>query len=227
MNSLNRKEFADLCEVSKAAITKAIKQERICVQDNKIDPTHPTNAYYLEKAKNRADYQRPKKRGPGRRPTTGKRKTNAEIGAAVTAEIEKRANNLENVDGVQIPLNLDGLSKTSTDRLKTIEQIRSLQLKNDQERRELISRDIIKQFIFRLYLVDTNELKTFGDRVAPAAASIFGVDDEAKILELNQFVESEIYKTLNHIKRLMDDFLRFVGAPSLAKLKKEIGETYE
>jgi hypothetical protein len=77
-----------------------------------------------------------------------------------------------------------------------------------EKRGELVQRKVIEKLLSKLFAVHQNQFLVSSDRIANMVAGLCGVNEDAKILELSNAVQTELYKTLAHIKRLIDDFLK-------------------
>ena len=111
-------------------------------------------------------------------------------------------------DGLDLSgLDLTSLDKVEVDKLKVIEAIDSARLKNDQLRRTLIDRKLVSVVLGKIHTVDVQEFLAIPIRFAPVAAGLCGRDDEETIHKLESRLNAELYKCLNHVKRIIDDFL--------------------
>ncbi len=111
---------------------------------------------------------------------------------------------------IQLPpvSEITGAHKNQLDVHKTLEQIRTLQLKNEKDRMELIERSLVKKFFRELYTIETTEFLTMGEKLSPEIASLFGVDDSNAVLDVGKFIQREVSKTLERIELAMDKFLK-------------------
>ena len=69
----------------------------------------------------------------------------------------------------------------------------------------------MKRVFAKLYAVGTAELHPLGEKIGADLAAKFGQDDSEAKLWVKQTVDRHIFNALQHIKRLMDDFLKSVG----------------
>jgi hypothetical protein len=116
-------------------------------------------------------------------------------------------------DNVIYPENAEALVRLEgwqsyAQNLKIAADFEKKRIANAKDRGKLIERSLVEHFIAKLYTVDTNEFLASCGRISNLVAGICGVNDEGKILEVENAVQVELYKTLAHIKRLMDDYLR-------------------
>lgn len=133
--------------------------------------------------------------------------------------------------------------KVNLDSLKVLEEIKSKIQDRKQKRSRLVERDLVREFCGKLWVVDTTELKPLGIRFAPDIASLVqkavevirNEEPEYKaspiLSRVNEFVNStdfmrsineiatgEVMKTLEHIKRIMDEFLQEMGSEPMEDL---------
>ncbi len=99
------------------------------------------------------------------------------------------------------------LDKFDVDKLKVIEAIDSARLKNDQLRKTLIDRKLVSVVLGRIHTVDVQEFLAIPIRFAPVAAGLCGKSDEETIHALEKRLSSELYKCLNHVQRIIENFL--------------------
>jgi len=238
MEYLSQNKFAQLAGVSNAAIIRARKEGRIFKSARGIDPTHPTNKHYLENARGRQGQKKEVKRKPaGRKGHKPRGKSKAE---------KKRGNGKgkDNTPDYQppgiiidqlpdMPLDPENghtddpaiqeairITKTDADTWKRIEEIKKLQLARQEKRKELVPRVMVQRVFNRLYMIDVNQFRSLGDRVSPEIASLCGAAEQETILQINKIIEREIFKTLKHVQRLLDEFLKSINT----NLEAEQGE---
>jgi len=107
------------------------------------------------------------------------------------------------------------LSKSEVDKIKVYEQIKSIRVKTAQQRKELISRKLVRIVFGKLYEIDMNEFLTVKNKVVPDLAGIFGCNDEEKMLAAEKRIDDELWKVLNHVKFELDRFLKSQGEETL------------
>lgn len=111
-------------------------------------------------------------------------------------------------DGADLDdMDLSKLDKFDVDKLKVIEAIDSARLKNDQLRKTLIDRKLVSVVLGRIHTVDVQEFLAIPIRFAPVAAGLCGKSDEETIHALEKRLNSELYKCLNHVQRIIEKFL--------------------
>jgi phage terminase small subunit len=116
--------------------------------------------------------------------------------------------------GLQLSLELSDdqllrFEKVDIDKLDKIESARTRQFNREVSRGNYIDRDLVKSVFAQLYSVDTNELKEMEDRLTPLICGVFKMnDDSPEAVQVRRLLNEEITKSLQHIQRIMDDFLR-------------------
>lgn len=197
---LSQGQIAKLIGISKQAVSKAVAQGRLIRTKMGIDLDHPTNRHFLDRVENQAEPEQEISKKPKRKKTNGNGRAKKTNGSTTEKpEKDQRWDGGKNTVG--------GYNKTQIDIQKSAAQIQELQLRIDERRKKLIKREYVDRFFSQLYLVDSNEWKTLSDRLSPEIAGIFEIDDPEKILQVSKAIEKEVYRTLTHVKRLVDDFL--------------------
>jgi hypothetical protein len=227
MRYLTQTEFATECDCSQQAISKGIQEGRVIRAEKGIDPSHPTNIHFKENAaRNSAKVKRgfPDKKKASKKAGRKKKRKAAKATSRSKAGKKKKTEHQLELDidweGGELPANVGALSRATTDKLKTIEQIHALRIKTDRERQELVERELVRRLFAKMYLIDTNELKTLADKLPADIAGLAGIDDRAVVMAIGERIEREVYRSLAHIKRLINDFFTEIGA-DLIQSKKE------
>lgn len=208
MNTVSKAHFAQMCSVSKAAITKACKAGSLGTEGEGrkqvINLDHRLTKEYL---KDKA----------GSAPKKEQSKKSAADPFEITApeSDEHGLPAIRSLDDIN-ESNLFLLEKKDIDKLKAYEQALETRLKREERRGILISRDTVKLVFSKIYTVDNNELKTMEERLTPAICGIFGEeDDSGKTVLVRKLLNDEITKSLRHIKRIVNDFLVRQGSDKI------------
>lgn len=233
MEYLTQYAYAKLLGVNPSAITRAVQNGRIIKTKKGIDPNHPHNVYYEQNInRNRPHRKRvgnlkrkATKNGEDLKIRENKRDRRKKKKPLYASELEgeekPKKKKKVNGNGSNVGVNLDdvkerasygAVTETNIKALKVIEQIEQIRLRTQKERQLLVERDLVKRVFSKIYTIEVNELRIIGDTLAPEIASYFNSDDSEAILKTNQRIEKEIYKALNHIKRLISDYLKSVGS---------------
>jgi hypothetical protein len=207
MRWVSRAKFAAITGISRKSVSSAVARGDVTFVGEggqiKIDLQGPLTKEYMAKFEG----------GGGRQ--AGKTAEKApKVASPDQADHEVSEADLEDMRGVLLS-NMEQLSKPELDRLKALEQVRALKQKTDQARLKLIDRDLVARCFSKIYAVDVNELRTLGANLAPGLASIFGADRPDLILQAEQTIEAEVFKVLEHVKRIISDFLKSIKAEPL------------
>lgn len=208
-------KYANLVGISRVAIGKAVNQGRIIKTPKGIDPNNPINKYYVQVALEKQALGRPK---PPKKVVKKKKKRVAVVNGGKPEEKKKIAKAVENhiSENPEYDIDLDDLEmsvlglppKAKADLKKIIEQVKLLELRREEKRKQLIPRDLVRNILSKMYIIENNEFKPLGTRVAPDIAAICEVDDPAKILLIDERIEAEVYKILEHMKIEINRFLK-------------------
>ncbi|MHA1286844.1 MAG: hypothetical protein ACTSPB_05510 [Candidatus Thorarchaeota archaeon] len=238
---MSQAKFAKLLGITPAAVCIAIKDGRLTKTVKGIDPRHPTNRYYMEnlKAKLLTETQKKRVQRTKKKKEKQKKRTRSEIEAdfadLLGEETPHDEEKSEKLSSKKQPSKTsdeeiqdlfgdeDGITgdfvrdKTSLDLEKSRQAVTKLQIANRKERNQLLPRHTIRNIFAQLYLIDVNELRTLGDKLATDAAAICSSDDPDCILAINQLIEKEVFRSLAHIQRIFNDYLIKYGADKLGK----------
>lgn len=213
MRLLNKKQFAELAGVSRAAVGQACKAGALVIRpDGKLDIDTPVNKSYIEKHQAKA---RANKSKQSQSKTSSAAKQQPGISKEPQQIIEELLLPPENLGFDGLSRYLEALSRGSADKLKIIEQIRQLQVKTKKERRELISRDLVSKVYAKLYMIDVNEWRALGANLTPEIAACASIDNNEVMIKIEQVIEKEVFVILQHVKRTMNDFLKEIEAKEL------------
>jgi hypothetical protein len=199
MALVSQSKFATLAGVTRQSISSAIKNGSLTKRpDGKLDTNNPVNSGYLQL---RAEKTKP-------RPTPPPPDTKPDEGVDTSPVTHVSLEDLANIANIE---SLEAFSKSSIDRLKTIEQVKQLQTKVMKERGLLIDRALVKKVFSQIYTIDVNEFRTLAPNAAPEIGAAVGVDDDATLLQIEEIINSGVFSILEHVKRIIDDFLNEVG----------------
>ncbi len=200
---INKSKFSKRAKVSRAAITRACQSGALVIRpDGKLDTDNPVNRDYIVR-----NQSKNKKSKDG--------SSQATEPSPATPEKKESIFLSGDMDFDKLNHNLEALSISSIDKLKVISQTRQIQIKTKKERQELISRELISKVFAKLYMVDVNELRTLGANLAPEIAALAAIDDDEIIIKVGEAIEKEVFAVLQHIKRIVDDFLKTIKAKEL------------
>ena len=227
MEMINQVEVARLAKVSKAAVTYAVKSSRLRHVEGtkKINLHDPLTQNFIElslkKGAGRGSNYQPKPEKIKKKSKKSGTKVNESEQEVNKSDLKYGSYNPDENNNSNNPPDEDALSPDSSSAAIRklywdIEKQKESALKSKQERERargiLIKRDIVRRVFAKIYTIDSNELKPLGDKLAPEIAAIFESDDAKLILKTKVKLEKEIFRSLQHIKRLTNDFLKSIEA---------------
>lgn len=197
---LKVKEFAKHIDVTPGKVYTWIRQGYLIQHEasRMIDPNNPTNALWLIERQGYVSMHAEKPVGNKRGPKEQCESFDAEEMLLQVGDIS-----------------FDNLTKASVDKLHKMEALLKTRIERQAKRKELIDRSLVRTVFGRLYQIDTNELQPIGAKITPLILSITGVDDPEVALKIEQAIASEVMKTLQHIKRTLNDALNSWGTDAL------------
>jgi len=203
---LNQRQFAELCGITQQGVSYAVGDGRIEKTHKGIDPGHPTNKYFREQILARKGVT--PINAPGKLPPAGPKVRQRSVSnsdmSTSGAGLTRKQLDIEGLDS-------DGEGKIyghQIDAAKKLAQAKSYQIKNARERGALIDRELVKQFLGKLYSIESSELGTLGEKLGPAIAGLLGIDDAGLVLEVGKTINLEISKTIDHIELEMGRYLK-------------------
>lgn len=203
---LSQAKFAKLCGITKQAVSLAVKEERVHLTAGRVDPRHPTNHHYRNQIlarKGVTPINAPEKLPPAG-PKDRRRIVSKTDTTGSSAGLTRKQLDIEGLD----PEGEDKIYGHQIDAAKKLAQAQSYQIKNNRERGVLIDRELVKQFLGKLYSIESSELGTLGEKLGPALAGLLGIDDAGLVLEVGKTINLEISKTIDHIELEMGRYLK-------------------
>lgn len=213
------KDVAEWCGLSAMQINNYCKNGTLVREDGKIRTAHPANQAWLS---DRYGVQRSELHLNAGRPA--KDPANPKSATPRKRPLESDPDALEALDAIDPEawlealesLDLKKLSSADVQKVERIERTMKIRVERELKRGQLIDRATVSSVFARFYQIDTNELRTIGAKVAPDVAAELGVEDPETLLRIEQLIDGEIIKVLQHVKRLKDDFLEGCGAEPIA-----------
>jgi len=204
--------WAKLCGITRQAVYAAIKEGRVVKTTRGIDAGHPTNRYHFENAGSRGPESERDRTPPAvtpSQPVGPKPKQQARKKSKPSAsETESEATQLD-LDDLNVTLNTLS-DKTQIDAKKKLEEIQQIQIKNQEARGKLIDRDFVRRWFSDWFNIETTELLTLAEKLAPEIAALLGVDDKSAITDVGTYIQKEISRVLDHIENLKNKNLKAI-----------------
>ena len=110
-------------------------------------------------------------------------------------------------DEVEIRLAENSQSRRGVDLRKALASARKVEMEVKIKMKDLISRELVSRAFRKLYTIDSTEWRGLGPRVAPDIMALCEMEDPTKEVEISDRVEREVFRTLSHIKRVINEFL--------------------
>jgi len=206
---MTRADLARAAGVSRGAITQAVSSGRVVVAaDGSIDPANPLTVSYIATAKHQ------RRRGGSRAPKTQASALSvpppSSPASVPTSERPPPSEGqaFGSPSGKQLALtptrneNGDETYSEAERRWKSA-QADNAELKAKKDRGELIPRLDVDKVFNQCWTIDSSELLTIAQQIAPELGAIFGVDEPGKVTAAQERLDLEIRSALDHSKAHM------------------------
>lgn len=173
--------------VSRQRVNDFCKRGTLVREKRLIDTDHPTNAKWLEERKTAPDPPKP----PGRwlTPTTDEEELTDALSVLLATQ------------------DIRTLDHGTVQKVQRIESALKTRVDRQNKRGELIDRSLVQMVLGKIYQVDVQQFRMLGAKLSPDLCGLMGVDDPVIQLMVEQRIEGEILKSLEHIKRIINEFL--------------------
>lgn len=216
MAKLSVQHFAERAGCSRQHINNLVKRgELIRGDDKKIDLDLRQNLQYLlDRGVSLDDMKPPEKK----RPPSGKKKPPAKPpGRTRSKPPADPLDGLPAIDAEEVlarlsSLDIRNLTPADVGKVARLESALKTRVEREHKRGLLIERATVQTVFGRLYMIDSNELRTLGSKLGAEIAGMLGEEDPEKVLAVEKRIDDEVLKSLAHIKRVLGDFLRKAGA---------------
>ena len=185
-------KFASLCGISRQRVYELIGIGRLKKTGRTLDPENADNLEYLQ------EHCKPTAPVPA---AGGK-----------TPQVVDLEGIIDALGGIDI----SRLGTNEVQKVARLEAAYKTRVDREIKRGDLISRIVVQTVFGKLHTIDVNELRTLGMKLAPAVCGLCGVEDAATVLKVEGVIDAEVFKTLKHIKRVLNDFLTKADCEVLA-----------
>ncbi|MCK4958707.1 MAG: hypothetical protein KAT00_04895 [Planctomycetes bacterium] len=110
-------------------------------------------------------------------------------------------------DEVEIRLARNSTSRQGADLRKALANAEKTEMEVKIKMKDLISRELVSRAFRKLYTIDSTEWRGLGPRLAPDIMALCEMEDPTKEVEISDRIEREVFRTLSHIKRVINEFL--------------------
>ena len=193
---LTMSKFAKESGVSRQAISKAVSAGALVARpDKKLETDHPINSEYIKNKNTESSNNH----------VSQPKKTSGNTSGSKNDSPHNENDNP--IDIVDIDGDLSIYSKFGLDRIKTIRQIKKLELEDKIKRDSLVEKALIKTVFARLIEIHMNEFLTIKEKLIPDISALFEISDPDKAMAAGERMDEELWKVLNHIKSTFNKFL--------------------
>ncbi len=126
-------------------------------------------------------------------------------------EVPEKDIDLEKTLASISPHDLRNMTPSEVGKVARLESALKTRVSRQAQRRELVDRLVIQRVFGKIYMIEANELRTLGGKIAPDLAGILGIDDPEVTLNIEKQIDDEVLKSMRHIQRIISDFLEKIG----------------
>jgi hypothetical protein len=212
VNLIKKAKLADGLQISRQAISDAVRRGALAQVEGRIDLDAPDTKAYIAAVERRKDITFNPVARPQARSRYKKRTTLAR-GKPVGTELTEISSSGTRMGDMTLDVEPDAvvLSRAQLERLKVAESVIKMRVETKAKRQELVSREITAGVFAELASVDTSEFHPLADKISVDVAAKCGVEDEEVILEVKKIINKHVFRALKHRQRLMDDYLQKIG----------------
>ena len=109
--------------------------------------------------------------------------------------------------GITGPREIPPDSRQGVDLRKALANAKKAEMEVKIKMKDLISREMVSRVFRKLYTIDSTEWRGLGPRLAPDIMAVCEVEDPSKEVEISERIEREVFRTLGHVQRVLNDFL--------------------
>ncbi len=109
-----------------------------------------------------------------------------------------------------------GLTKSAMDKIKIYDSLKTTKQARMDRRRELVNVKFMRLLFGKIYDIDVNEFMAIKTRVKPMLSKVFETNDDAKLLEAEKVIDTELWETLARVKFEFNKFLEKVKHEQLS-----------
>jgi hypothetical protein len=194
---ITQAEFARRVGVIRQRISAMVRQDRLDMVDGKVN---------LVGRKTLAEIKRFKQKKAPPNPLSGP--INPEPEAETDSAIWSK---LGDINSVNLQ-DLKDMSKHDIDKIAKFVTAQRTQQDMRMQRKELYERDLVIRMIYKHFALENSEMKTLGDRLTPEILADCHLDSNTHSTEaanVNKRITEAMLKSLENIKRLLNDFLKY------------------
>lgn len=107
-------------------------------------------------------------------------------------------------------------SRQGVDLRKALANAEKAEMEVKIKMKDLISRELVARVFRKIYTIDATEWRGLGPRIAPDIMAACKIEDPTKEVEISDLVERQVFRTLGHVQRVINDFLEEVESEERA-----------
>ena len=219
MDLISQSELARRVGLTRQAIAKAIKVGRVDIYGEgaqaKVDFFGDATQEFIRIVHSR---NKGKPKGAKKKASKSKAKGSAKT---KSKDVPAKPDILTDEElGLKLRLSANSLTRLEAERLKAIEQVHSLVIKNEESRLKLVSRKSVEMVFGQIYAIENNQLKSIPANSCADLAALCGTDSAEVIMSLEEYLDKKIFSVLKVMKKTLDDYLISKGAGGISDATK-------
>ena len=137
-----------------------------------------------------------------------------------TLKREQAAESAEDETGqpsdIELNIAKNATSRQGVDLRKALANAEKAEMEVKIKMKDLISRELASRVFRKIYTIDSTEWRGLGPRVAPDIMAICKIEDPTKEVEISDLIERQVFRTLSHVQRVINEFLENVESEDRA-----------
>ena len=125
---------------------------------------------------------------------------------------KKKAGGISGPDPHETYVPQTATSRQQVDLRKALAGAQKTEMEVAIKMKDLISRELVSRLFRKIYSIDSTQWRGLGPRVAPDVMAVCEVEDPSKEVEISDRIEQEVFRTLGHVKRVINEFLAEIEA---------------
>ena len=138
----------------------------------------------------------------------------------ITTIKREQAESQEDEDGqpneAELRIAKNARSRQGVDLRKALANAEKAEMEVKIKMKDLISRALASRVFRKIYTIDSTEWRGLGPRIAPDIMAACKIEDPTKEVEISDLVERQVFRTLDHVKRVINEFLEEVESEDRA-----------
>lgn len=124
---------------------------------------------------------------------------------------------------IELRIAKNAKSRQGVDLRKALANAEKAEMEVKIKMKDLISRELVARVFRKIYTIDSTEWRGLGPRIAPDIMSACKIEDPTKEVEISDLVERQVFRTLSHVQRVINEFLEAVESEERVTDEQEKG----